>query len=157
MTISDFARSRGVEPQAVSRYIGRHEEIAAHVQKKGKVVELGPEAERLLDEVYPLPQPVHIVQGVPHEEHETLLREAKGLYAKIAELQGQLMESRDLLAKAEAKELLLEDRERQLTDEKAAREAAERREAEAREAVAERDREIARLHSRTLWQRIRDL
>lgn len=72
MNISDFARSRSVDPQAVSRYILRHPELQKLTTRVGKTVELTPEAERLLDEVYPLPQPVQVIQGIPAEEYEAL-------------------------------------------------------------------------------------
>ncbi|MBQ8987604.1 MAG: hypothetical protein IJ100_10290, partial [Lachnospiraceae bacterium] len=61
MKISDFVRERGVEPQAVSRYISRHSEIPTLCkQVHGRLVDLSPEAEALLAEQYPLPNPIDL-------------------------------------------------------------------------------------------------
>ena len=53
MNITEFARSRNVEAQAVSRYISRHkEEFEGLTEKNGKTVNLRPEAIARLERVY---------------------------------------------------------------------------------------------------------
>ena len=136
MTITEFARLRGKEPQAISRYLKRHPEVNQYTHKKGKTVELLPEAERLLDKVYPLPKPIEIIEDT---ESRKELIEAQKL---IIKLQQRLEEQAALVAKAEAVKLLLEDKERQLTEAKAQKEEAEK--------------EIDRLLKRSLWERIRN-
>ena len=136
MTITEFARLRGKEPQAISRYLKRHPEVNQFTHKKGKTVELLPEAERLLDKVYPLPRPVEIVEDT--ESRKELIQTQR----LVIQLQQRLEEQAALIAKAEAVKLLLEDKEKQLEEEKARTEKAEK--------------EIERLKNRTLWERIRN-
>lgn len=72
MTITEFAESRNVEAQAVSRYLVRHPAEKASCRKVGKTLELSEEALELLSKQYPMPKPVQVVNGVPHEEYEAV-------------------------------------------------------------------------------------
>lgn len=164
MNISDFAKQRNIEPQAVSRYISRHPEIKEHTKKDGKMVELLPEAERLLDEVYPLPKPVHVVQGVPQEEYEAVLKKLAQQQEIIIKLQQERIEDQKQIAKAEATQLLLEDKERQLNDLREQREQSliqieeeKERTRAADQRAEDAQKEIERLKNRSLWERIRNI
>ena len=90
MTITEFAESRGVEAQAVSRYLVRHPEEKANCRKVGKTLELSEEALELLSKQYPLPKPVQIIQGVPHEDYEAVQK-------SLSDTQEQLSKSKDIL------------------------------------------------------------
>lgn len=108
MKISDFLKGRNVEYQTVYRYISRHEtEFKELIRKNGKEYELSDEAIKILEEVYPLPNPTVIVNGVPFEEHEKALNELMELQKKVISMQDKMME-------LSANQLLLEDREKRL-------------------------------------------
>ena len=125
MIISEFADSRDVQSQVISRYIRRHfDEFKGHTKKNGKSVELDDTAIKLLEKKYPLPKPVEVV--VDKESQEKLLK-AQEL---IIGLQQQLLEANNKLLEADREKYLLEDRERALND------------------------ELERLKGRNLWERI---
>lgn len=158
LNISEFARQRGKEPQAISRYVSRHPEIQKYTRKDGKTLELLPEAERLLNAVYPLPQPIEIIEDT---ESRRKLIQAQEL---IIQLQRELQEKTKLIAKAEATQILLEDKDRQLTEsrerieeEKERTHIANQRAEEAEKAAKEASYEIDRLKNRSLWERIRNV
>lgn len=149
MNISDFARERNIEPQAVTRYINRHPEIKKHTSKVGRSVDLHPEALQILEEVYPLPKPVQIIQGVDPEEYNRVQRELELLHQKyesslekIALLQSERVEDQRKIAQMDAQRLLLEDKEKQLREEKERADIAEQR--------------VDDLKNRSLWERIRN-
>lgn len=155
MNISDFARARNVEPQTVSRYIKRHPEIEKLTIKNGKKVELTAEAEELLDEIYPLPRPVEIVQGVPEKEHRELLNKYAQAQEIIIKLQEERVLQAEKLAKLEATQALLEDKEKQLALQSELREKAEKRADNAEERVqsAEERAQSAEEHANKLLTR----
>ena len=125
MIISEFADSRDVQSQVISRYIRRHfDEFQGHTKKNGKSVELDDTAIKLLEKKYALPKPVEVV--VDKESQEKLLK-AQEL---IIGLQQQLLEANNKLLEADREKYLLEDRERALND------------------------ELERLKGRNLWERI---
>ena len=125
MNLTEFARERQVEPQAVQRYVWRHEDdFKGLLVKNGKSWILTPEAIDLLDRVYPFPKPIEVLKDYDTlekytkalEEKEQLLVVINQLKDKIAEdapklaaydmLQHQLdgieAEKRDLVEKNEA-------------------------------------------------------
>nr|WP_181365797.1 hypothetical protein [Butyrivibrio fibrisolvens]AAA99530.1 putative plasmid recombination protein [Butyrivibrio fibrisolvens]prf//2120283A recombination protein [Butyrivibrio fibrisolvens] len=109
MTITEFAESRQVQPQAISRYIGRHpEKFNGHTEKKGKTVELDDIALEFLEKKYPLPAPVQIIEDT--ESRQKLIK-AQEL---IIQLQGKLMDAQSQIAEAEATKMLLEDKNVQI-------------------------------------------
>ena len=114
MNISEFARSRGVEPQTVRHYVNDHEDIKKHTKKVGKTVELSDEAIELLDKIYPLPRPVQLMNGVDPDEHKAVQDKLTAAQEFIIKLQNKMMEDQKLLAQAEAQKQLLEDKEAQL-------------------------------------------
>ena len=102
VTITEFAKSRNQQPQTISRYISRHSEFEGHTKKIGKAVAFDEVALRLLEKVYPLPQPV--ITGVPKEEYLEAMAEKN---AKIEKLQELLIRAKD-----EYSNILLENSEK---------------------------------------------
>jgi TolA-binding protein len=156
MTITEFARARNVQAQTISIYIKRHEKLfKGHTSKAGKTIELDEVALKILDEKYPLPKPVEIIEDT--ESREKLIK-AQEL---IIQLQDKLNQAQSKIAQAEATQLLLEDRTIQL---KKADERIEKIEAESQELKNEikeltdksneQVAEIERLKSRGLIARI---
>lgn len=117
MTITEFAESRNVEPQAVSRFLIRHPEQKQTCTKVGKNIELSDEAYQLLDKQYPLPKPIHVINGVAPEEYEKALNDNIALHedlenAKnlIISLKDQLTDFQLKLKDAETEQLRIEEK-----------------------------------------------
>ena len=110
MNISEFARSRGIEPQTVRHYVNDHEDIKKHTKKVGKTVELSEEAIELLDKIYPFPRPVQLMNGVDPDEHKAVQDKLAAAQEFIIKLQNKMMEDQKLIAQAEAQKMLLEDK-----------------------------------------------
>lgn len=122
MTITEFAKSRDIEPQAVSRYIGRHEEFKGHISvnpKNGKEKILDDVAIELLGEKYPLPKPIEIIEGIEPKEYQKVVNSMLELQELNNKMQEQLLDAQELIAGATAQRLMLEDRERQIAELKA--------------------------------------
>ena len=161
MNISEFARSRGIEPQTVRHYVNDHEYIKKHTKKVGKTVELSEEAIELLDKIYPLPRPVQLMNGVDPDEHKAVQDKLTAAQEFIIKLQNKMMEDQKLLAQAEAQKILLEDRESQL---KIATEEGEKKDTEIdlqKKKIEEQNRQLEelkneneRLKNRSLFERI---
>lgn len=157
MTIKEFCSGRGIESQAVRKYIERHPELAKHTGKKGREIVLKPECIRELEKVYPLPRPVEVVADV-----ETMQQLLKAKDAIII-LQQKLQDAEKAAALAEERQLRIEDKERQLRaaelqleeKEKQLQEISGAKEA-AEQKAAELDAELERIRNRNLWQRIFD-
>ena len=113
MNISEFARERGVKPTTVSLYIRRHkEEFDDHIQPSttGNSLELDDTALKILDEKYPLQQPIQVLDHDPElerkvNEQNELIKE---LQAKIILLQQQNGTLDHQLGEAKQKQLMLE-------------------------------------------------
>lgn len=115
MNLTEFAESRNVKINAISNYMSRHaEKFAGHTKKVGKSIELDEVAMSILDEKYPLPRPVQIMNGVDPEEHKAVQDKLTAAQDFIIKLQDKMMEDQKLLAQAEAQKQLLEDKEAQL-------------------------------------------
>lgn len=154
MNISEFARSRGIEPQTVRHYVNDHEDIKKHTKKVGKMVELSDEAIELLDKIYPLPKPIQIMTGVDPDEHkrvqtelEIIRKKYDATLEKITVLQDKMMEDQKLIAQAEAQKILLEDKNSQL---EAARSEVENKDTEIKDLRAE----LERLKNRSFIDRL---
>jgi hypothetical protein len=123
MTITEFAESRNVEAQAVSRYLVRHPKEKASCRKIGKTVELSEEAFVLLDKQYPMPKPVQVINGVPHEEYEAVQKKLDQTRELLIAMKDVVAEKEKLLIQQEANVKLLEDKsafiEKALEEEKA--------------------------------------
>lgn len=144
MTITEFAKSRSIEPQAVSRYLNRHEELKKQCRKEGKNLVLTDDVLRVLDEKYPIPKPTIIMNGVPEEEHRDALEKLLRAQELIIQLQNELTDQKLLQAENEAHRALLEDRERR----------AEEDAKEAKEKVAELTAELEKEKAKTWWQKL---
>lgn len=154
MNISEFARSRGIEPQTVRHYVNDHEDIKKHTKKVGKTVELSDEAIELLDKIYPLPRPVQLVNGVDPDEHKAVQDKLTAAQEFIIKLQNKMMEDQKLLAQAEAQKQLLEDKEAQLNAAKVEGEKKDTKIEEQIRQLEELKKENERLKNRSLFERI---
>ena len=113
MILSEFLKGREVKINAVSNYISRNpEKFEGHVTREGKNTILDEEAVRILDEKYPMPKPVVIVNGVPEEEHRAVLERLNKAQEVIIMLQNELTEQKLLVAEREAYNMLLEDKQK---------------------------------------------
>lgn len=164
MNITEFAKSRGVDPQAVQKYVARNKDLFdGKAVKDGKETRLLEAAIAILEKQYPLPQPVHVLQGIDPEEHRRVLaqlaaaetRNAQAL-DRIAQLLQEHGELKERLAYGEAVQLLLEDKSKRLdqTEEKLDQTTAQAD--KLKEELTAAKGEIERMKSRSLWQRIRN-
>ena len=113
MILSEFLKGREVKINAVSNYISRNpEKFEGHVTREGKNTILDEEAVRILDEKYPMQNPVVIVNGVPEEEHRAVLERLNKAQEVIIMLQNELTEQKLLVAEREAYNMLLEDKQK---------------------------------------------
>lgn len=106
-----FAESRGVNPDTVATYIRRHPEVfSGHTQQQGNKLLLDDDAVKILDEKYPLPKPVEIINGVDPTLYQNALErleKAKDLVIQLKDAKSQLELD---LAKKESEQLLLEEK-----------------------------------------------
>ncbi len=111
---SDFLNGRDVERQALTRYINRHPELFEnHTKKMGKEIELDDEAVAILDKIYPLIQPVELINGVPQEVHIKIQNELIQAQKDNAELMKALLQAHEQLSVANTEKLLLEEKTKQ--------------------------------------------
>lgn len=169
MTITAFAESRNVQAQAVNRYILRHEDkFAGHTKKVGKSIELDEVALSILDEKYPLPRPVQLLNGVDPVEYQAILKEKADAVSDLAEarniiimMKDKMMEDQKLIAQAEAQKMLLEDKEAQLSVARAEGKKKDTEIEEQKKKIEEQIRQLEelkneneRLKNRSLFERI---
>ena len=117
MNLTEFASSRGVAHQTVSMYISRHPEFNEHISKDGRNTVLDDEAIRMLEEKYPLPQPVQVIPDAATKEENEKLKEKVILLQE--ELNGLLRERADnaeLIASATAQQRYIEQQESIIAD-----------------------------------------
>jgi len=161
VNISEFARSRGIEPQTVRHYVNDHEDIKKHTKKVGKTVELSDEAIELLDKIYPLPRPIQLLNGVDPEEHKAVVDKLSSaqeyiikLHETVEQLKDKVNENEKLIAQAEAQKILLEDKNSQL---EAARAEGEKKDTEndyLKKANEDLRAELERLKNRSFLDRL---
>lgn len=108
ISVTKFAEERNEKSDTIRKYINRHSEIAEHTTMKEKNMMLDEVAVRMLEEIYPLPKPVEIIEDT--ESRLQLIKTQK----LVIQLQNQLLEAQGKLAKAEATQLLLENKEKQI-------------------------------------------
>lgn len=108
--ISDFATERGVDRGSVNAWIRNHPEVNKVCVKQGKekVIDTFSDEYKLLEEQYPLPKPIEIIEDT--ESRNELLKTQK----MVIQLQAQLAQASQQAALAQANQLLLEDKEKQL-------------------------------------------
>ena len=110
MTISEFIEGRGISYDTVRRYLNRNKEkFKGHIGKKGKIV-LDEYAVELLNEKYPLPQPIEMVQD------PELLRKYNAVLEQLTMVQQQLVEAAPKIAAAEYNERLLDDQQKRIEE-----------------------------------------
>ena len=161
--LTNFAESRNEKPDTIRKYINRHkDEFEGHCSFCGTKMEIDDYAEKMLDQLYPLPKPVEIIEDT--ESRKELIKAQK----LIIQLQQKISEQSLALAQAEATKILLEDKEEQLKekrneldekkielDEAKQEISSQRARADAEKAKAEEaQREIDRLKNRGLLERI---
>ncbi len=109
MTITEFCKGRNVDAQAVRKYIERHPEyFSGHTNKKGREITLDDYALDILEDKYPLPAPIEVIEDV--EARRELIQAQK----MIIQLQNKLQAQTIALTQVEVTKMLLEDREKQL-------------------------------------------
>lgn len=115
MKISDFVKGREVKETTVRMFISRNaEQFDGHITKVKKWLELDEVAVDILSNQYPVKPDQVIVNGIPKEEHMKLLEEYNQALKEIANLRAMAADQANKIAGAEAKELLLEEKEMQL-------------------------------------------
>lgn len=116
MKIAEFAKSRNVSIDTIHKYIRRNSEaFDGHITNEGKRFILDEEAVRLLNEKYPLPRPIEVIDDIETiKELSETRRELADAQKRILDLQGQLLSVTAKLAHAEAMEMMLEDKKNQL-------------------------------------------
>ena len=155
MKVTDFLNGREVERQAVTRYINRHEEIfKGHTEKVGKEIELDSVAVEELEKVYPLPKPVTLINGVPHEEFIRVQNELIMAQKVVGELQNRLLEAQEQIATAKATTLLLEDKTQRISDLEAKAEADKDEIKALQEALATERLELEKERSKSWVQKL---
>lgn len=107
MRITDFVVGRGVEKQAVYRYLTRHPELMEKCTKEGKEIDLPDAVVAALEEQYPLQKPVIVVDGLPPEEERQLRQQLQQAQEQLIRMQQELGECRLQLAAKEQTEMLL--------------------------------------------------
>ena len=131
ISIKDYAELKGVSTQAVYKQLQTHDtELKGHIVKQGRTRYLTDEAVAILDK-YREASPQIIERSNDRELIEQLEIENKNLLIKIAAQADKIAELSDwkadqalLIAEAGQKQLLLEERIRQVEDlEEAVREA----------------------------------
>ena len=115
MNITEYATKHNQQPQTIKRYIDRHPQLfGGHTQKLGKSIILDDDAISLLDQKYPVPKPVQIIQGIPMEEHLSVLsekdNEIQRLQTTIINLQQALNNTLTELYDSRSNTLLLESK-----------------------------------------------
>lgn len=156
LKLSSFAEERNIDKDTISQYIRRHPEMFdGHTKIEGKIMYLDDAAVGLLEEKYPLPKPIQIIEDVEtiKELAETSKQLAKAremiivLQNELMSKQEEISDLRGTVAKIEAKEVLLTDKQNQIEELKAER-------AENKETLESMQREIDRLKNRGLIERL---
>lgn len=109
MEIKEFIDGRNVEYTAVYQYIKRNPKFEGHIGKKGKIV-LDEYAVELLNEKYPLPQPIEMVQD------PELLRKYNAVLEQLTMVQQQLVDAAPKIAAAEYRERLIDDQQKRIEE-----------------------------------------
>lgn len=118
VNITDFAESRNIDRDTVNAYIRKHPEIQQYVSKEGKhtVIDTESEGYKLLEKQYPLPQLVQIVEDKEaRDEVLRLNKELENAHKVIIRLTEEKNINIELLAKAEANQLLLVEKSETLS------------------------------------------
>lgn len=109
MEIKEFIDGRNVEYTAVYQYIKRNQKFKGHIGKKGKI-NLDEYAVELLNEKYPLPQPIEMVQD------PELFKKYNAVLEQLTMVQQQLVEAAPKIAAAEYRERLIDDQQKRIEE-----------------------------------------
>lgn len=111
ISLSSFAKSREVSADTVATYIRRHKEtFKGMTERQGNKMFLDDRAVELLEEVYPLPKPIEIIEDTESRQKLIMAQEY------IIQLQAKMTEQATLLAKAESTQALLESKTTELAE-----------------------------------------
>lgn len=106
MKIKDFVQGRNVSYDTVRKYIINHQqEFKGHIGKANNIV-LDDVAIQILDQKYPLAQPVQVVQDVEARDRLAVLQEK---YISLLEENNRLTQENANLMLAHHKNMLLEE------------------------------------------------
>lgn len=102
--IKDFAASRNVDRDTVNAFIRKHPEIRKDVKRVGKntIIDDNTEGYELLNEKYPLPQLIQVIEDTESIKKLAIANE------RIAKLQEVVGQQKELLFKADNQIQLLE-------------------------------------------------
>ena len=153
VSISDFARERGIEPQAVSRWLSRHEELQKHLIEQGqkKLFERDGELYKILEEKYPNPKPTIIINGLDPDEERKLREDLSNAQKAMIMLQNELTDHKLLLMEKEHGIALLEERKEHTEEKNMALEAEK---ADLKAQNEELQEKLRKLENRGLLERI---
>ena len=111
MTVLDFCKHRQVQAQTVMQYIRRNpDKFDGHTTKNGQSWELDEVAIKLLESKYPMP--AEVMAPLDAE----LLQQLQSQKDLIIELQQKIIKQAELIATAQANQLLLTERTTQLEE-----------------------------------------
>lgn len=108
MTITEFARSRNLKEQTVFKYLYRHN------LEYDKSTGLTEELLNVLEEKYPLPRPVQIIQGLDPEEERRLRMELEATQKALNAAKDKIIELTEKSSKIELIELKNDDLTKEL-------------------------------------------
>lgn len=152
MNLTAFCESRNVKTNAVANYIARHPEMfEGHIIKNGNISELDDVAFQYLDEKYPLPQPVQVINGVNPEEYQRVLNELNQVNIELNTKNNIIIQMQQELSDAKLK-LVEETSQKLFLAEK--NENKDKTIAEQEKSLESANNEILRLKNRNLIDRI---
>lgn len=102
-SLTEFAKSRNVDPKAVSIYLKRHN--LKYDRSEGITDELM----EILDKVYPVPKPVVVINGLDPEEERRLRKDLQDALNQLNAAKDMIVE----LTKTSAVVGLLEDKQKE--------------------------------------------
>ena len=109
MKIKEFIEGRQVTYGTVRKYINSHEEFKGHIGRANNIV-LDEYAVELLNEKYPLSQPIEMVQD------PELLRKYNAVLEQLTMVQQQLVDAAPKIAAAEYRERLIDDQQKRIEE-----------------------------------------
>lgn len=113
LKISEFIKGRNVNYDTVRRYLKRNPELFKGHIGRANNIELDEVAVQLLEEKYPLPEPVQVIQDVAARDK---LQEITEKYAAAMEKITALTEQNAQLLVIQSKQRFLEEENRNLVD-----------------------------------------
>lgn len=149
LKLADFAKQRNIARDTITQYIRRNSDMfTGHIVVDGKWMFIDEQAEKILDEKYPLPHPVEIVEDIEtiKELSATRLALAKA-ETQISELQEKIADNNKVIAQAEVFKLLLEDKKAQLDE-------AQKRAGRAENEIVELRQQLESERAKTWWQKL---